>query len=48
MSLLVATNLTAVALCLGVVAVAGPLFWFLIRVMARLQAPARGPHDPVG
>ena len=29
----------AVALCLGMIAVAGPLFWFLIRAMARIQLP---------
>ena len=44
-SLMVASNLAAAALCLGIIAVAAPLFWFLIRVMARIQlagaAPAR-------
>jgi hypothetical protein len=48
LSLLVASNLAAVALCLGIVAVAGPLFWFLIRAMARIQLPSRRPQDPVG
>jgi len=43
LSLLVASNLAAAVLCLAVFAVAGPLFWFLIRVflirvMARIQA----------
>ena len=40
-SLLRASNLAAVALCLGIFAVCGPLFWFLIRAMARLQMPTR-------
>jgi hypothetical protein len=48
LSLLVAANVLAVLLCLGVIAVAGPLFWFLIRAMARIQLPARRPQEPVG
>jgi hypothetical protein len=48
LSLLVASNLTAVLLCLAIMAVAGPLFWFLIRAMARIQLPARRPREPVG
>jgi hypothetical protein len=40
-SLVVASNAAAVALCLGIIAVAGPLFWKLIRVMARIQLPDR-------
>jgi hypothetical protein len=40
-SLLRASNLAGVALCLGLIAVCGPLFWFLIRAMARLQMPSR-------
>jgi hypothetical protein len=48
LSLLVASNLTAVVLCLGIIAVAGPLFWFLVRAMARIQLPSRRPHEPVG
>ena len=48
LSLLVAANVTAVLLCLGVIAVAGPLFWFLIRAMARIQLPSRRPREPVG
>ncbi len=40
-ALLRASNLEAVALCLGIFAVCGPLFWFLIRAMARLQMPTR-------
>jgi hypothetical protein len=41
LSLVVASNLAAVALCVGIIALAGPLFWFLIRAMARLQMPER-------
>jgi hypothetical protein len=48
LSLMLASNLTAVLLCLGIIAIAGPLFWFLIRAMARIQLPARRPHEPVG
>jgi hypothetical protein len=48
LSLLVASNLTALVLCLAIIAIAGPLFWFLIRAMARIQLPSRRPHEPVG
>jgi hypothetical protein len=48
LSLMVASNLTAVLLCIGIIAVASPLFWFLIRAMARIQLPARRPREPVG
>jgi len=48
LALLVAANLEAVLRCLAIIAVAGPLFWFLIRAMARLQLPARRPREPVG
>jgi hypothetical protein len=41
LSLMLAGNLAAVALCLAVFAIAGPLFWFLIRVMSRIQLPTR-------
>jgi hypothetical protein len=48
LSLLVASNLAAVLLCLAIIATATPLFWFLIRAMARIQLPARRPREPVG
>ena len=48
MSMMVASNATAILLCLGIVAVAGSLFWFLVRVMARIQLPARRPEERVG
>lgn len=41
LSLLVASNLAAVALCLAIAGLAGWLFWKLVRVMGRLQAPSR-------
>jgi hypothetical protein len=41
LSLLVASNLAAVGLCLAILALGGWLFWKLIRVMSRLQAPQR-------
>jgi hypothetical protein len=47
-SLLVAANVTAVLLCLAIIAIASPLFWYLIRAMARIQLPARRPQEPVG
>ncbi len=48
LALLVAANLEAVVRCLAIIAIAAPLFWFLIRAMARLQLPARRPREPVG
>ncbi len=47
MSVLVASNVAAVALCLGIIVLAAPLFWLLVRVMARIQLPGRPPHEPV-
>jgi hypothetical protein len=41
LALLVASNLEAVVLCLAILAAGGWLFWKLIRVMARIQAPRR-------
>jgi hypothetical protein len=48
LSLMVASNLTAVLLCVAIIGIASPLFWFLIRAMARIQLPSRRPHEPVG
>jgi hypothetical protein len=39
--LLRASNWQAVLFCVGVIGVCTPLFWFLIRAMARLQMPSR-------
>jgi hypothetical protein len=41
LSLAVASNLAAVALCLVIVVPGGWLFWKLVRVLARLQMPER-------
>jgi hypothetical protein len=41
LSLLVASNLAALVLCLAILLGGGWLFWKLIRVMGRLQAPPR-------
>jgi hypothetical protein len=41
LGLLRASNLAAVLVALAVIAVAGPLFWLLIRSMARIQMPER-------
>jgi hypothetical protein len=38
---MLASNLRGALLSLAVIAVAGPLFWFLIRAMARIQMPER-------
>jgi hypothetical protein len=40
-SLLVASNVQAVLLCLALMVSSGTLFWFLIRAMARIQMPER-------
>jgi len=39
LSLLVASNLAAVALCLGVLLLGGLLFWKLVRVLSRMKMP---------
>jgi hypothetical protein len=41
LSLLVASNVAAVVLCVVILAAGGWLFWKLVRVMARMQAPRR-------
>jgi hypothetical protein len=41
LGLLRASNWEAVVFCVGVLAVCCPMFWFLIRAMARLQMPTR-------
>jgi len=43
LSLTVASNWEAVVLCLGTIAVCGPLFYKLVRSMARIQMPRRPP-----
>jgi hypothetical protein len=44
LSLTVASNWAAVALCVGLIALGGLLFWKLIRAMARIQMPERRPR----
>ncbi len=41
LSLMLASNVQAALLSLAIIAIAGPLFWLLIRVMARIQMPRR-------
>jgi hypothetical protein len=41
LSLMLASNLAAVLVCVGLIVVAAPLFWLLIRIMARIQVPRR-------
>lgn len=43
LGLLVAANLLAVVVCVTVIGSAGTLFWKLVRVLGRLQAPPREP-----
>ena len=46
LSLLVASNWQAAALAIAIVAVVAPLFWKLVRVMARIQLPERRRREP--
>ena len=49
LALTVASNVLAVVLCLVIIGGGGWLFWKLIRVLARIQAPGRpDPSEPVG
>jgi hypothetical protein len=52
LGLLRASNLAGVLVCLAVIALTGPLFWLMIRSMARIQMPRRPPRQrpdpPVG
>jgi cation transport ATPase len=41
LSLLVASNVAAVVLCVAILGPVGWLFWKLVRVMGRIQAPQR-------
>ena len=41
LSLMLASNVQGALLSLAVIALTGPLFWFLIRAMARIQMPER-------
>jgi hypothetical protein len=45
LSILRATNLEAVLLSVGVMLVTGPLFWLLVRQMARIQMPERRQRE---
>jgi hypothetical protein len=39
LSALLASNAAALIVCLVMLAIAGPLFWFQVRLMARLKVP---------
>jgi hypothetical protein len=41
LSLAFAGNLLAVVLCVAAIVICAPIFWLLVRVMARLQVPSR-------
>lgn len=43
LSLAFASNVAAALLALAVIAICAPVFWLLVRVMARLQTPPREP-----
>jgi hypothetical protein len=43
LSLAVASNVSALLLCLAIVGLGGWLFWKLVRAMARIQMPERKP-----
>jgi hypothetical protein len=45
LSILRATNLEAVLLSVGVMLATGPLFWLLVRQMARIQMPERRQRE---
>jgi hypothetical protein len=45
LSLAVASNLVAVALCVAIIGPGSWLFWKLVRVLARLQMPQRRPQS---
>ncbi len=45
LSLLVASNVAAVVLCLVVLALGGWLFWALVRVLGRMKVPRAGGFD---
>ena len=45
LSLMLASNVRGALLALAVIVLAGPLFWFLIRAMARIQMPERRRAD---
>ena len=45
LSLLVATNVAAIVLCLTIIAGGGFLFWKLVRVMGRIQVAAQRPRE---
>jgi hypothetical protein len=44
LSLLLASNWRGALLCLAIIALAGTLFWKLVRAMARIQMPTRVPR----
>ena len=46
LSVMLAGNLLAVVLCAVVILLGGTLFWKLVRVLARMQAPGQEPPQP--
>jgi uncharacterized membrane protein YhaH (DUF805 family) len=45
LSLLLASNWRGALLCVAIIALAGTLFWKLVRAMARIQMPSRPLRD---
>jgi hypothetical protein len=48
LSLLLAGNLAAVAVCVAIIGLGGWLFWKLVRVMSRIQVPRPGGGHGTG
>jgi len=48
LAILVAANLQALVVSVAILAIAGVLFWKLIPVLARIQAPPAGDNAPRG
>jgi hypothetical protein len=46
--LLKAESVLSVLVALVVVGLAGTMFWFLVKALARIQMPDRGPGEPMG
>jgi len=46
LALLRGVNLRASLYCVGLIALSAPMFWFLVRAMARIQMPERARRTP--
>ncbi len=48
LALMTAENVLAVLVALSIIGAAGTLFWFLVKALARIQMPQRGPPEGTG